>query len=141
MAMTNGRQRQLNEYIIEAQERYKRDGFAWGVFDCVAFAGDWARLVLGTDPLEAYRGRYQSTAEAFALLSKIDGTLLDALSRRFGEPIHPSQAHRGDIAYRIADSACGIYFTSGARMQALFLGEGGFVLQRARDTDHAFRVG
>lgn len=130
----------LNQYIIEAQERYKRNGFQWGRFDCVHFAGNWAKRQTGVDPLEGYRGAYKTQAAAAALLKDRDGTLYRALRHRFGNPVHPAFAQRGDIAYRKAEKACGIYFTSGARTMALFLSEGGFALIRARDTDWAFRV-
>lgn len=135
----NGWQRALNVYILDAQERYKREGFKHGAFDCVHFAADWVARVTGEDPLAAYRGRYATQEQGEALLLELDGTLVDALTKRFGQPIHPAHAQRGDIAYK-AGVGCGIYFTSGARMVALFLGDGGFVDIRARATDHAFSV-
>jgi hypothetical protein len=131
--------RLLNEFLIAAQDRYRRVGFTWGREDCIHFAGDWVQRLTGDDPIADYRGRYSTAAEAFALLAELDGTLYDALVKRFGDPVHPAKAMRGDLAY-IAPDKCGIMFTSGARMMGLFLGEGGFVLHRARDIDHAFRV-
>ena len=135
----DGWQRALNAHILEAQERYRASGFRYGAFDCVHFAADWVLRLTGEDPLAAYRGRYATRIDGEALLAELDGTLLDALRKRFGEPLHPSHAMRGDIAY-LDGVGCGIYFTSGARMAALFLGDGGFVLHRARDTTHAFAV-
>lgn len=134
-----GWQRTLNEYILNAQDRYRAAGFQYGAFDCVHFAADWVFRLTGDDHLAAYRGRYSTQAEGEALLAEIDGTLLEALKKRFGAPIHPAHAQRGDIAY-LDGVGCGIYFTSGARMAALFLGDGGFVMHRARDTTHAFAV-
>lgn len=134
--------RKLNEHILAWQERYQREGFAWGATDCVHFAGDWVRTLTGQDPLEQYRGRYSTEEEARALLAELDGSLYDALVKRFGEPVHPMKAQRGDLAYMAIGEleCCGILFTSGARMVALFLGEGGFAMHRARDMLHAFRV-
>ena len=140
MARRAGWARLLNEYILRAQERYQRNGFSWGRMDCCHFAGNWVQLCTGIDVLADYRGKYRTEEEAFALLSANDGTLYDALVKRLGEPVHPSHAQRGDIAYSESLKACGIFFTSGARTMALFLGEGGFALHRAKDTDHAFRV-
>jgi hypothetical protein len=108
--------------------------------NCATFAGEWVLRVTGTDPLEGYRGRAETEAEAMVLLSDLDRTLYEALRKRFGDPLHPARAQRGDIAYRKAERACGIYLTSGARMLALFLTDGGFAMHRARETDWAFRV-
>lgn len=105
---------------------------------CTTFAGDWVLRVTGQDPIAEYRAKYSTEAEARALLAELDGTLLDALKKRFGEPVHPSKAQRGDIAY--FNDACGICFVHGARMEALFLGERGFSVHRMRDIDWVFRV-
>lgn len=135
-----GWQRLLNEYVLDSQKLFKRFGYTPGTFDCCVFAGNWVKTCTGKDLLTEYRGKYRTMDEARALLLQLDGSLLDALKIRLGEPVHPAKAHRGDIAYRAAEEACGIYFTSGARMMALFLGQGGFALFRANDTDWAFRV-
>lgn len=143
MSRIDGWQRALNAYVIDAQERYKRDGFSYAGMHCVTFCADWVQVLTGNDPLAAYRGQYTTAEGAAAKLAELDGgSLLQALENRFGEPVHPTQAQRGDIAYMRLDDreCCGIFFTSGARMQALFLGEGGFTLRRARDTGFAFRV-
>lgn len=132
--------RLLNEYIVQAQARYREIGFKPGEFDCCTFAAGWVRLMTGVDHLAEYRGKYSTETEGRALIESVDGSLLEALTKRLGEPVHPSMAQRGDIALRVNDGACGIYFTSGVRMLAVFLGEGGFVLHRIKDTDHAFRV-
>jgi hypothetical protein len=131
----------LNAYLIESQERYLRNGFEWGRFDCVHWGGNWHQIATGVDPLTDIRGLYRTREEAFALLEQRYGTFEAALAAKLGEPVHPSKAARGDLAYCRSIQACGIYFTSAARKVALFLGEGGFVLHRARETDLAFRVG
>ena len=64
--------------------------------------------------------------------------MLDALTKRF-ELVHPAKAQRGDVAY-IEPDKCGIVFNSGARTLGLFLGEGGFVIHKASELTHAFRV-
>ena len=115
--------RLLNEYILETQKRYQREGFVWGRIDCVHFVGEWVKIATGEDYLSGHN--YSTKGEADALLEK-EGSLYQALVSRLGEPIHPAKAQRGDIAYRKDENACGIYFTSGAYMMALFLGEGGF---------------
>lgn len=138
----DGWQRALNAYLLEAQEKYKREGFSYAGLHCVTFCADWVQVLTGTDPLADYRGQYSTEEEARALLESRDGSLLQALTNRFGEPVHPMKAQRGDIAYaRFGEQeCCGILFTSGSRMVALFLGEGGFALHRAKDVQNAFRV-
>lgn len=134
-----GWQRALNVFLLEWQGIYKERGFVPGATDCAHFAADWALRLTGDDPLADYRGRYTTREAGDALLAELDGSLLQALEKRFGAPIPPARAQRGDLAYK-HDVGIGIYFTSGARMVALFLGEGGFVMHRALDTDHAFAV-
>jgi hypothetical protein len=136
-----GWQRALNAYLIDAQERYKAEGFRWGAFDCVHFLGDWIRIATGDDPLADFRGQYSTREEAFALLERTYGSLQLALTARIAPPVHASKAARGDGAFISSLNACGIFFTSGGRMCALFLGEGGFALHRARDIYLAFKVG
>lgn len=142
MARVAGWQRRLNEYILDAQERYKSAGFQPGVFDCVHFVADWVKVLTGEDPLGEYRNAYTTEEEGFLLVAQKEGSLEEALRNRFGDPIPPSLGQRGDIAtLRIDDRLmCGILFTSGAKMRALFLGEGGFALHRVSDVTHVFPV-
>ncbi len=131
-------QRLLNEYIVSEQERYLRDGFHPGIFDCCTFAAEWVRRCTGVDHFAEYRGQYATAARGRSLLP--EGGLRRVLTDKLGEPVHPAHAHRGDIALRESDMSLGIFFTSGSRMMALFLGDGGFILHKAKDTDYAFRV-
>lgn len=139
-----GWQRKLSEYVIEAQARYKKDGFAWGKFDCCTFAADWVKVCTREDVLSEYRGAYSTEVEAVALLESKAGSVYQELVARFGEPVHPAKAQRGDIALAqlVPGLPCvGVFFTSGAKMRGLFLGEGGFILHRLKDINHCFRVG
>ena len=135
-----GWQRKLNEYILESQEKYKKTGLVFGEFDCCLYAANWVRLLTGIDPMEDYRGRYSSKDEAFDMLAEKEGTLLDALTARFGQPVNIAKAMRGDIALSENDQALGIFFTSGSSMKALLLGKNGFSLHSAKECDYAFRV-
>ena len=130
--------RLLNEYVIKISQRAATEKFAFGSFDCAHIAADWVWLCTGNDPLADYRGKYSSKKEAEELIG--DG-LLKRLTEALGEPLHPSQGQRGDIALRVADGSCGILFTSGARMRGLFLSEkSGLVMHRLQDIDYIFRV-
>lgn len=126
--------RTLSEYLLAAQAQYKRDGFAWGRFDCCTFGADWVVQMTGVDPLAEFRGKYSTREEAFALAG---GNLRTALESKLGPAIPVAHAQRGDLA--LFGDAVGILFTSG-RLFALFLGEGGFTMYRAEDCDCAFHV-
>jgi len=130
--------RLLNNYLIEAQKRYVTTGFEWGRFDCCTFVSDWVLRCTGVDPMADLRGKYSDRDQALALLEQ--GSLATRLIQAFGEPIHWAESQRGDIAYRADLNACGIYFTSGSKKFALFLGDGGFSLHRPGETGLAFRV-
>ena len=139
MARVQGWPRLLNQYILDAQERYKRDGILWARFDCCTFVSDWVQVATGIDPMADYRGTYTTRAQAFAKLAAVDGSLRAALTKRVGVEVPMAFGARGDIA--LLGDGCGILFTSGARSNALFLGDGGFTLYRAEDCEVAFRVG
>lgn len=126
--------RMLSEYVIGAQERYKRDGFAWGTFDCCTFTAAWVEMMTGEDKLAEFRGKYSTREEAFALAG---GDLKAALERKLGPSVPMAHAQRGDVV--LFGDAVGLAFTSG-RMYALFLGDGGFTMYRAEECDCAFHV-
>jgi hypothetical protein len=133
--------RALSEYLIGAQERYVREGFGYGRLDCCTFAADWVRICTGTDPLQGLRGRYDTEQMAEALIAA-EGSIGDALANRFTE-IPAAIAQRGDLAYMdvAGRSSVGIFFNSGARLAALFLGEGGFTMHGTARIARAFAVG
>lgn len=136
--------RLLNQYLRSVDRRHAeatasgRDLFEPGVFDCCIYVADWVELCTGVDPMSDYRDRYRRLDAGFALLKHGDRTLYNALRTRFGNPVHPAKAQRGDIAYR--KDMLGIVFTSGSQLRALFLGQDGMSLYRPRDFRHAFRV-
>jgi hypothetical protein len=125
----------LSEFVVDVQERYKRDGFAWGERDCCVLWAEWVEKMTGVDHMADLRGKYSTRAEALKLAG---GDLRSALAARLGPAVPMAQANRGDLA--LMGDAVGILFTSG-RLYALFLGEGGFTLHRAEDCDCAFHVG
>jgi hypothetical protein len=137
MTRVVGWPRLLAEYVNSVSRRAATEKFSFGSFDCAHLAADWIRLCTGDDPLADYRGKYASKEQAEALAPD----LLEAIKAQLGEPVHPSQGMRGDIAFRVADGSCGILFTSGARMRGLFLNEqSGLVMHRLQDIDYAFHV-
>lgn len=139
MPRMQGWPRLLNQYIVDAQERYKQTGLVWGAFDCCTFVSDWVQIATGVDPMADYRGTYATRDAGFAKLAAVDGSLRAALGARVGSEVPIAFGARGDIA--LLGDGCGILFTSGARTAALFLGDGGFTMYRAEDCEVAFRVG
>jgi hypothetical protein len=140
MARVDGWPALLSQYILHAQDEYTKHGFKPGMFDCCTYVADWVEVLTGEDPIADYRGEYQDLEVGFDLLKEREGTLYRGLVNRFGKPVHPAHAQRGDIAYRKKERMLGIIFTSGAKIRGLFLGEGGMSLYAARDIDYAFRV-
>lgn len=128
-----GWQNELNRYITEVQDRYRLVGYIPGEFDCCTFAADWILRLTGEDPLADYRDQYKTEAEAFELVAAREGSLKEALIARFGDPIHPSHALRGDLAFIESMTMCGIVFTVGGKSRVLFIGEGGFSVRRDRE--------
>ncbi len=54
-------------------ERAARTPWAWGSHDCCTFPGDWVAMHLGADPIMRWRGRYNTEAEAEALIADAGG--------------------------------------------------------------------
>lgn len=132
-------QRLLNQYLLDAQARYKAHGFRPGVFDCCVYVAGWVELYTGIDPMAEYRDQYRRLDAGLELVAHREGSLQGALTARFGNPIHPAHSRRGDIA--VTEGALGLFFTQGSLKRALFLGEGGMALMKPSEIDHAFRVG
>jgi hypothetical protein len=82
--------------LIEARRHTE---FAWGTHDCCLFAADTVLAMTGADPASEWRGRYDSEAEALALLGErgLEGMVADAMAA-FGAPECPVlAAQRGDV--------------------------------------------
>lgn len=81
-----------------------RAPFEWGVHDCVTFAADCARAMTTADPL-ADLPPWASARQALQVIES-EGGMAAALTKRFGEPIAPAFAQRGDVGL-VAGSAPG----------------------------------
>jgi len=82
------------ERLAATIESARRRRFAWGVHDCGLFVADVCLALTGRDPIADLRGRYRTPASAWRALVREGGPL--AFGRRFGEPIPPAMARRGD---------------------------------------------
>jgi len=67
--------------------------FAPGTHDCCTFPGDWVRAQTGVDPIQRWRGRYDTQEGAEALIEAAGGLvnlwaigMIDALCPEVDEP-------------------------------------------------------
>lgn len=69
---------------------------AWGTNDCAMFAAGAVLAMTGVDPAAEWRGSYATEDDAAALMDRLGG--LDAVCLlKFGEPVPPLCARRGDL--------------------------------------------
>ena len=86
----------LNKSVEAARER----PFSWGEHDCCCFAATVVEAMTGEDPMADLRGTYADEQGAkLALKERANGTLYRTLQKRFGQPITPAWARRGDLVY------------------------------------------
>lgn len=80
--------------------------FSYGQFDCALFAADCAHAVTGIDYAAGLRG-YDSKISAYRIISKY-GSLEAMVTAQVGrEPVHPANAHRGDMVLASVELAPG----------------------------------
>lgn len=84
------------ERLSACIEAARQQPFAWGSHDCALFAASCVAAITGADPVPQARGAYTDAAGARRWLKGL--TLAGAMNARYGPPIKPSFARRGDIA-------------------------------------------
>lgn len=85
----------LAEYI----EIKRPEPFVYGVNDCCMFAAGAVIAMTGEDPMEEFRGQYNSLATSVRALQEIGaGTLEATLDGKF-PVIETARAQRGDLAF------------------------------------------
>jgi hypothetical protein len=85
--------------VIREKQRGK---FEWGRNDCSLFACDCIQAVMGIDPAEEFRGKYDSRLSGARLVKEVcDGTLeilADSIAARLGfVEVALTHAQRGDL--------------------------------------------
>ena len=80
--------------LVEYIEQSRSVPFAYGSHDCCQFAAKAVAALTGEDPAAAWN--YTSETGAARLIAKA-GSLEALITEAMGEPIHPSQAGRGDV--------------------------------------------
>jgi hypothetical protein len=84
----------LTDYLEPLRER----PHVYGRHDCALFAAGAVQAMTGVDPIPELRGRYSTARGSIYALRKYGaGSLADTLTAKFGEPVHPAHAKRGDL--------------------------------------------
>ncbi len=78
--------------------------FEWGQHDCCLFAARCIDAMTGSDWEGDLATCYQDEASALAYI-KAERTIRESVSRRFGDPVAPLLARRGDLV--LIDSPLG----------------------------------
>lgn len=87
--------------LLDVVEAARPRAFAWGQHDCVTFTAECVTAITGTDPL-ADLPPWSSATGAMRTIEAVGG-LEAALTERFGDPIAPAFAQRGDLGLLEAD--------------------------------------
>lgn len=105
------------QYFVSGQMAVR---FCWGVDDCITLAADWVRHVMGFDPMQDLRGRYDSLISC----ERVTGFLTDPLrlvADRMGgcAVVDPGDQQRGDVGLVLSPMAGGMHAHG-----AIYLGKG-----------------
>lgn len=85
--------------LLEFIASRRNTPFEWGVNDCCLFPADALKVLTGIDHASEFRGKYDSELGAAKALKKFGaGDLESTLTQKFGQPIAPLSAMRGDVA-------------------------------------------
>ena len=123
----------LNEYIVAVRD----NEFEWGVHDCCTFVAGAVTAITddNVDIMEKFRDKYYTEIQSDEALVDIGGgTLVTALTEKFGEPVIGQRGQRGDIA--IYKNCCGLMLGR----YGMFVHKEGYRLVPLRSIEMAFRV-
>ena len=88
------------ERLAELIEARREAEFAWGTHDCGMFAADAVVAITGADPLQEWRGAYDTEEGADAIIAGFGGyeAFMVSAFRAFGAPECPAcLLQRGDV--------------------------------------------
>ncbi|WP_263378698.1 DUF6950 family protein [Granulicella paludicola] len=135
--------RELDQYLRD----HAKDEFRWGVQDCCLFAANSIEAMTGVDIADDFRGKYNTQAQAFALIKSLTGgaTVADAAAHcatKHGltEWSSPLLAQRGDLVV-IQDGdqlIAGIVHLNGRHV--ISIGAGGLKRLSIRNVTRAWKV-
>lgn len=121
------------------EERHRP--FAWGVFDCAAFAAGAVWALTGENPMADLAERYADEASGRRLLRELGG-LEAAVTARLGEPLaNKLLARRGDVVlFDAGEQGISLGVCEGAWLVAKAVG-GGTAIRPMRDAGLVWAVG
>ena len=122
----------MNEYIAAVRD----NSYEWGTHDCCTFSGGCIEAMTGEDPMEEFRGKYNSEESAIEVLKEIGNvSLYRTLYRKFGKPLRGCYGQIGDLGFY--NGNCGIII---GRF-GLFLIDEGLAHIRLSQIQRVFRIG
>ena len=92
--------------LLEQTEAARGKPFAWGEHDCATFAADCIEAITGERPAMP---AWTSARDAVRVLAD-EGGAVAAMIARFGSPIPPRIAQRGDVGVMDSDAETGAAF-------------------------------
>lgn len=85
------------ERLAEALDAMAPRPFAWGRHDCTTAWADICQAMTDVDPMAEFRGQYADAAAAKEALERIgSNSLYHTMCAKFGAPVRPALARRGD---------------------------------------------
>lgn len=125
------------EILMDHIEAAKTRPFSWGKMDCALFAADIVRALTGEDYAAEFRGRYSTSRGAATALTRYGkGTLRKTLEAKFGAPLPPLMARRGDLVMLKSPQAAGICIGD----RAAFAGPDGITFRPLAECDCCWRI-
>jgi hypothetical protein len=120
---------QLLDAYVESRRGVQ---FEYGSHDCCHFAGGAVEAMTGDNPMRAFDYRNRLGAER---LIRSAGTLDALVNRALGEPVHSSQAGRGDVVIADLDNGATVGICLGD--ECVFAADSGGITFRPRWTMRA----
>ncbi len=97
MGLTLVRREDWPERLAASIARQAKRRFKFGSHDCTTAWADNCKAMTGTDPMAEFRGQYHDAATAKEALERIgSNSLYHTMTAKFGRPVPPAMARRGD---------------------------------------------
>ena len=88
------------EILVAKISEWKTIPFEWGTTDCAMFVVDVVNAMTDRQIVNRALGAYGSERGALRSIAALGGNLSDLVTLRFGAPIAPGFAQRGDVLLR-----------------------------------------
>lgn len=127
------------ERLVEYVGQHEAASFSWGRHDCCTFAAGAVEAMTGIRWMEEFTGRYETEDQAVSALRNIGaGDLYRTIRNKFGKPMKPAAAQRGDLMLARMDGAPSLLICVGR--EAVGPGVGGLVRLPVSDCKFAWRI-